>query len=80
MQFDLIATHKYCSNNHKSILKSKLCGCFYCLRIFPSEEVANYIDQKKTAVCPYCGIDAVLCDADIEFDKSKLQEMNFAWF
>jgi len=48
--------------NRKSIEASTLCGCYYCLKIFPSVEVKRYLKDKNgdTAVCPKCGIDSVV--------------------
>ena len=80
MQFDIKAAHHFCYHNQKSVQRSKLCGCFYCLNIFPSKEVVDYVDNSDTALCPYCSIDSVLCDTDIEFDKSTLLEMKDSWF
>ena len=55
--------------NMDALKKDKVCGCFYCLRIFSPEEInkwliskddSNKCDQYGTAVCPYCGIDSVI--------------------
>jgi hypothetical protein len=44
-----------------------VCGCFFCLRTYPSSEIVDFTDQGKTAFCPHCGIDAVLpVVADLE--------------
>ena len=77
-----IDAHKYCSNHKQLMLDSKLCGCFYCLSIFPPEQIDFWIDEYTgTAVCPYCRIDSVIGDASgypvtVEF----LKKMNGHWF
>ncbi len=44
--------------------ESKRCGCYYCCRIYSPEEIIEWIEEKHsrvlTAVCPKCGVDAVL--------------------
>lgn len=75
--------HKASFKNEESICRSKLCGCFSCLKIFPSSEVAFLpeMDGKRTAWCPYCGIDAVLGDAaGFPITPEFLREMNKEWF
>lgn len=43
-------------------IRSSRCGCFYCLAIFQGNEIAQWIDDGKTALCPKCGIDSVLSE------------------
>jgi hypothetical protein len=76
----LIQAHKFCTGNKVSIEQGKSCGCFYCLNIFPANEVIDYIEPEDTAICPYCGIDSVICDKDINFDKAFLTKMKSYWF
>lgn len=43
------------------------CGCFHCGQIYSSEELDDTCfmterSGKTTAFCPYCGVDAVLCE------------------
>lgn len=77
---DIKSAHKFCANNQKAISKSKNCGCFYCLEIFPASEVDLFVDDDNTAVCPKCSMDSVICDQDVAFDKQFLQDMNKYWF
>ena len=81
---DIITAHKFCSNNRESILKSKECGCFYCVQISPNE-IINWHDSDlsgvgQTAFCPKCRIDSVIGDVDLEFDISFLEKMHEHWF
>ena len=77
-----IAAHEFSSNNYDSIRASKMCGCFYCGKIFPAEEVLDWYDDKtKTATCPYCTIDSVIGDqTGYPITKEFLQRMKEYWF
>lgn len=63
--------------NKPTLLKSKIASCYCCLETFPVTEITEYVDMDDdTALCPMCGIDAVLGDAtnlpicDIEYLKA----------
>lgn len=76
-----IAAHDHCTCNKSELEKSKKCGCFYCLRIFSPKKVDQFIDSGKTALCPFCGIDAVIGDASgYSVTQSFLQTMHDRWF
>jgi hypothetical protein len=59
--------------------RSKLVGCFYCLRTFPPSEIKEWIDNRETALYPYCGIDAVLPDS-VDISAGFLKMMHNYWF
>lgn len=79
---DIIAAHKFCTNNKISLQKDKVCGCFYCLKIFSPNEIEGYIeDTSGTAICPYCGIDSVIGESSgypVTYDF--LEQMKKYWF
>ncbi len=87
----LLAAHKHSSKHAQQLLRSELCGCFYCLSNFKPDEITEWIIDDAsnelelsfaTAVCPKCGIDAVLGSAsgfDIA-DKEFLNAMCNFWF
>ena len=77
----LLAPHK-CSIHHRlQIEASKLCGCFSCLSTFPPGKIEEWTDAVDTALCPMCGIDAVIGDASgFPITKEFLSEMCQAWF
>ena len=77
---DIKVAHQFCTNNQKAISKSKNCGCFYCMKIFPASEVEDFLAKENTALCPKCNIDSVICDKDVDFDEQFLQKMNEYWF
>lgn len=59
--------------NKDKIQQSSMCGCYYCLSVYPSNEVFKWIDKNNdTALCPRCGIDSVLPNVT---DVHSLKEM-----
>jgi hypothetical protein len=73
--------HVHCSNHRQEIIGSDLCGCFYCERTFAPEQITEWIDDNRTAMCPECGIDSVLgSSSGLPITKEFLGEMNRHWF
>lgn len=70
MKINLAKIHSKCGWHEKEILRSKICGCFNCLNMFPPTDITEWIEELKdcprgsgkTAVCPICDIDTVLPD------------------
>ncbi|KAA8734550.1 cytoplasmic protein [Acinetobacter qingfengensis] len=54
---------KHSAFHRIELLASRSCGCFKCLKIFSPNEVHEWSDQGKTAVCPYCKTNTVIGDA-----------------
>lgn len=74
-------THAYCKNNKELIIKANKCYCFHCKKIMESNEVVSFIDNKDTALCPYCGVDAIIPDSiDEKIDEELIEDMNKYWF
>jgi NAD-dependent SIR2 family protein deacetylase len=68
------------SSSHRALVeRSRVCGCFYCCEVFPPSEVREWIDEGETALCPRCGIDAVLPDS-VGFTDEFLKAMRGYWF
>ena len=78
----IIAAHKFSSNNKEELQTDKICGCFYCLKIFNPIEIKDWIkDSKETARCPYCGIDSVIgAHSGFPITAEFLSEMKEYWF
>lgn len=73
--------HKRCSYHLYDIRHSHLCGCFYCKSVFPPADIAKWVDDGHTAVCPLCGIDAVIGDySGYPVDEEFLGIMHKMWF
>jgi PDZ domain-containing protein len=82
---ELETAHLHSSRHRGEILESAACGCFYCRRIFPPEEIADWVDEEggigQTALCPYCGIDSVIGSASGDpITKEFLTAMRRRWF
>ncbi|EHQ91688.1 hypothetical protein [Desulfosporosinus youngiae] len=79
---DYIDAHEFSSNHKEQLSKDKICGCFYCLKIYNPNEIEEWIkDINGTAICPYCGIDSVIGESSgysitVEF----LSKMKKYWF
>ncbi len=82
MKDDIIEAHTYSINHKSKILKDKKCGCFYCLKIFSPTEITDWIeDEKGTAICPHCGIDAVIGESSgFSITEEFLLKMKNYWF
>ena len=87
--YDYTKIHRHCGWHEEEVKKSKLCGCFSCLKLFPSSEVVEWIEESetcprgpgKTAVCPNCEIDAVLPESDeYEFSQEFINDMGREFF
>ena len=77
--------HHHSFRNEKQIKNSRVCGCFYCGNIFKPEEIVEWWEDDRrgnpTAVCPKCGVDAVLGDdCGVEITQSLLELMHLEWF
>ena len=43
---DVIEAHGSSFNNMDELRKSQKCGCFYCLKVFQSDEIEEYIEDE----------------------------------
>ncbi|MCH5189986.1 MAG: cytoplasmic protein [Oscillospiraceae bacterium] len=87
---DYIEAHKYSNNHMEQLKKDKICGCFYCLKIFSPQEIEDWLiaedesnraDRFGTAICPYCGIDSVIGESSgYPITKEFLEKMYNFWF
>jgi hypothetical protein len=78
---DHIAAHKWSVRNRSDLKKSDLCGCFYCLEVFPPREIQDWTDDGDTALCPKCGIDSVIGSVSgYSIQPGFLSKMHDHWF
>lgn len=60
------------------------CGCFHCGSSFVASEITDWMpeeDGADTALCPYCGCDAVLYDTkEFPLSTALLSSMYMGWF
>jgi hypothetical protein len=80
-----VGAHKHSANHRDAIEASDLCGCFHCLATFPPTRIAEWIDgdgeRGTTALCPSCGVDAVVGSASgIAITRDLLTTMRLYWF
>lgn len=90
-QADQESIHRFCTSNRPLLERSEQAGCFYCEALFHPSEIQDWIDGRQvetgstddgvTALCPHCGIDAVLPSAaPIRLSSELLAAMNKHWF
>lgn len=78
---EILEAHKHSANHKRELLKSKICGCFFCGKIFPPTEITDWIDKDQTALCPHCTIDAVIGESSgSPLTKEFLEKMRDYWF
>ncbi len=79
---DVIDAHRFSSNHRLRLENDAKCGCFYCGHIFSPKEITEWIDDPLgTAVCPYCGIDAVIGQSSgYPITEEFLLKMKKYWF
>lgn len=76
---ELRELHRLSSGHRERILGSKLVGCFCCTDTYKPAEIREWIDEGLTALCPKCGIDAVLPES-VGLTEELLREMSAYWF
>lgn len=73
--------HAYSAHNRELVAVSNQCYCFYCKQSMYRGEIERHIDDGQTALCPKCGIDAIIPDSIEEsVDENIIAEMNEYWF
>lgn len=81
-----ISAHYFSSNHKPELEKDRACGCFYCLRIFAPSQIEEWIidqrgDPRGTAICPYCGVDAIIGESSgYPITREFLEKMKEYWF
>ncbi len=80
---DHVLARDHATRNRDEILASTHCGCLYCTSVFTPSDVADWVkdDKGETAICPRCGVDAVLGDrAGYPLTEDFLRRMHGRWF
>lgn len=74
--------HLHSSRHREEMLESKQCGCYSCQRIFSTDEVEDWADNGETAICPYCGTDAVVPNVPgvVKITPEMLSKLNEKYF
>lgn len=63
--------------NRSEIADADVCGCYSCKSVFASRSVDAWRDYGQTALCPRCGVDAVLPGVS---DTQELDDLHKKWF
>ena len=83
---ELEFVHRHSTGHRDAIARSDRCACFYCEKTFAPSAIREWIDESErfpqggTALCPVCGIDAVLPSASIALGRELLAEMRMVYF
>ena len=79
---ECVDAHEHSANHRAEIESSRVVGCFYCCDTYSPDLIDEWIDDGQCAMCPKCGIDAVIGDASgyPVTDKQFLSQMNKVWF
>lgn len=67
---------KYSTNNMQHLERVDKCGCYHCTEVFDVEDIVNSTIEN-TALCPLCGVDAIIPGIT---NKFFLQKANERWF
>jgi hypothetical protein len=76
-----VDAHTHASKHRLELTNSALCGCFFCFRTFATTEIKSWIDGAQTALCPKCGVDAVIGSASGHLIESRfLRQLHTHYF
>lgn len=79
---DLSSLHQSSFKNRLAVESCHPCACFHCQQHFQGKDVTQWADQGQTALCPRCGIDAVLVSPRREeaLPAALVSDMHQAYF
>jgi len=76
--------HKFSSINKEDLKKASECACYYCCNFFCPTDIVEWVVDRgypATAVCPNCGIDAIIPKRDCyPWTVRFLVDMRLWWF
>ena len=83
--FEEFCLHKLSQFNRDAIEQSDRCECFHCRRIFTATEGTRWCTvgdggRPTTALCPHCGVDAILPSKTTHLTPELLERMHAVWF
>lgn len=68
------------SMHRAQVLRSSTCGCFHCLSTFAPTSITTWVDEGKTALCPVCGVNAVIgSDSGSLITRELLETLKHQW-
>lgn len=60
--------------------KALVCGCYYCTQIYSPQEIKEWVDNQQTAICPKCGIDAVVAFREEDGSQEDFKKLLDEWY
>ena len=76
-----VAAHGRASKHREELETAGSCACYFCFKKFPTATIKTWIDASQTALCPFCGIDAVLGSGDgFRIDDRFLRRLHQHYF
>jgi len=77
-EYEAYKIHCFSTSNRSLLMLANGCVCFYCKDRFLFEDIKEWIPDY-TAICPKCGIDSVVPNAEL-ITNCLLNEMSEFWF
>lgn len=74
---DAIALDLKSTNNREALKATLHASCYCCIKTFNSSDIVDWADYGRTAVCPLCGVDAIVPGI---IAIEVLQRLNQHWF
>lgn len=69
------------TNNRDKIKVSTSCVCIYCTKFFSPTDIVDWADHGNTALCPLCGIDAVIgATSKTVLSQAVIDFLHEQWF
>jgi len=72
----LTELHKQTSYNKELLKEAQKGVCMYCKNVNDFDVIDEFIDDGQTALCPHCGIDAMM----LVQDEDTLDALHEYWF
>ncbi|HBN00689.1 MAG TPA: hypothetical protein DD384_05680 [Firmicutes bacterium] len=76
--------YKHTKDNELDILQSKKCACLSCMQTYNARKINEWTTDKNhhmNAVCPLCGVDAVVGDASgYVLNLTDIRELHEAYY
>lgn len=82
MMFDRMKQFARASmDNRPELEKYPYAWCYYCCKRFESKLINEWTDKGQTALCPNCGVDAVLSETErIVLNEEIISDAYDYWF
>ena len=77
---NLRQAYEHSRSNRRFMVSGADCHCFHCLHAFSAEQISDWVDNGETALCPNCGVDAVLSGQADCLSEELIGELHAAYF